>query len=77
MVEQSVQWRTATLSSPELIHEALNRFSRDGWSIHSVVAGVKRWGDDSMRTVPCWVILGWKIAPLPTPQSDMNLETSI
>ena len=59
MLPQHMHWRTVIVSAPDLIHEALNQISQEGYTLHSVVAGTRQWGNDSARTVPCWVILGY------------------
>ena len=59
MLPQHLSWRTVIVSAPEQIHDALSQLSHDGYTLHSVVAGVRLWGDNSSRTVPCWVLLGY------------------
>ena len=59
MLPQHMDWLTVILTAPEQIHKALDQISKEGYTLHSVVAGTRQWGDDSSRTVPCWVILAY------------------
>ena len=76
MLPQHMDWRTVIVSAPERIHETLNQLSHEGYMLHSVVAGTRLWGDDSSsRTVPCWVIVGYKAAATTRPHQTLAPHT--
>ena len=76
MLPQHMDWRTVIVSAPEQIHKTLNKLSYEGYMLHSVVAGTRLWGDDSSsRTVPCWVIVGYKAAATTRPHQTLAPHT--